>query len=134
PLAVAVGERLWVIEALSKIGDPAAQPRLLEGLEQEDRRVRIAAAKALRDMGDRDAIPALAAAREGTEDRRLSRAIDKALVSIQRRSGVFQSGELSVVQTGPLEGALSAATTAEGAVSLEDSKIAEADPQRGPAG
>ncbi|MEM7516034.1 MAG: HEAT repeat domain-containing protein [Planctomycetota bacterium] len=125
-------EWLQVIEALSEIEDPGAQPRLLEGLDQGERRVRIAALKALRKLGDVDAIPALAVAREGTEDRKLLRAIDKALIAIQHRTGVFQSGELSVVQTEPLEGALSQTEASEGAVSLEDQSAMEAESQHGP--
>ena len=113
-------EWLLVIEALVAIGDKAAQPRLIEGLDQEDRRVRVAAAKALNELGGLEAIPALVAARKKTENRGLLKAIDKARNAIRDRVDVSGGGEVSVIVPEPLEGALSPAASEGGELSLED--------------
>ena len=114
-------EGLALLEAFAEIGDPAAQGRAIQELGHPSQRVRTAAATTLGRLGNLDAIPPLVDALSQNPDRRLRRAIQEATTSIQERAGVFQSGELSITQVGPLEGSLSHADGTTGAeVSLVD--------------
>ena len=115
-----------LLEALTEIGDPAAQKRAIRELDHRSQRVRTAAAATLGRLGDLDAIPALVNALSENPDRRLRRAVKEATASIQERAGVFQSGELSITQVSPLEGSLSSADGPTGSeVSLVDPPEAE---------
>ena len=97
--------------ALGLCGDVAAQPRLLELLDQLNEGVRMATIEALGTIGNVRAVgPLRRAAGEKefiTSD--LARAVEEAVLQIQARAGGSQAGEISIVATEPLEGAVSVA-------------------------
>ncbi|MEM1180134.1 MAG: HEAT repeat domain-containing protein [Acidobacteriota bacterium] len=114
-------EHLLLIESLSEIGDRAAQPRLLEELRHSSDRVRAAAASALIPLGDTSALAPLGEALAACGDPAARRRVAEAIESIQRRLGVAQAGEMSIVPLDSLEGSLSRADGPEGGeVSLDD--------------
>ncbi|MEM8996444.1 MAG: HEAT repeat domain-containing protein, partial [Acidobacteriota bacterium] len=96
-----------VVDALLELSGAEALPSYLEALGHEYPWARAAAARALGRVGDLDTIPALVAALD-TDDRKVRRAVDRAILSIKDRFGAVQSGEVSIVAVEPLEGALSA--------------------------
>ncbi|MEM1180133.1 MAG: HEAT repeat domain-containing protein [Acidobacteriota bacterium] len=124
-------ERLHWLRALVELGDPAAQPRLIEGLLAPEADARAAAAEALGRLGDLDALDPLVAALEAAGDgpRRLRSAFERAIGDIQDRAGVAQAGEVSIVALTPMEGALSsAAASAGGEVSFPEDGDAPGTP------
>lgn len=105
--AMAEHEAESLARALGRLGDPRAQPWLLELLRHPLDRVGIAAAQVLGGLGDVSSVKSL---REAVARRSaVSRAAEAAIEQIQRRLGGLHGGELSVVSTEPLEGAVSPA-------------------------
>ncbi|MEO1087934.1 MAG: HEAT repeat domain-containing protein, partial [Acidobacteriota bacterium] len=66
-------EQLLLINTLSELEDPVVQPRMIEALQHPSVPVQVAAARALAQVGDLDAIPALVAAQAKARRWRSSR-------------------------------------------------------------
>lgn len=111
---------------LGRLGDPRAQPLLLDLLGDLEEQVRTAAAIALGAVGDAAAVEPL---REAAGSRSvvlspLARAVETAVQQIQSRLGGAQAGEISLAAVAPLAGAVSPAGDSEssggGEVSLTE--------------
>ncbi|MEM1179450.1 MAG: hypothetical protein AAGM22_13955, partial [Acidobacteriota bacterium] len=70
--------------------------------------------RALTGFGTRDALPRLEAFAAETTSVVMKARTEQAMKSIQRRAGASQGGQMSLVQTEPLEGALSPASSVKG--------------------
>ncbi|MEO1084195.1 MAG: hypothetical protein AAFY88_08125 [Acidobacteriota bacterium] len=112
-------EHLLLIDGLVELGDPAAQLRLAEELGHSSARVRTAAARALARLGGDYALVPVGDALATESDATARGALSDALGAIQRRLGVSQDGEISIVQLAPLEGSLSKTASEGGEVSLD---------------
>ncbi|MEM8994752.1 MAG: HEAT repeat domain-containing protein [Acidobacteriota bacterium] len=112
----------WIrrIQALETIQDPSAEPALLDGLESSERKVQVAAARALGVLGTLDALPRMAAVVASEGPAAVIDRVKQSMAAIQHRAGSFQTGELSLAAPDTMEGALSPADSADGGeVSLE---------------
>lgn len=111
-------EAVELARGLRRIGDSAAQPRLLELLRHSKAQVRVEAAKALGAVGDVHAVGELRNALDSGVLAKLAlgRAAEAAIELIKGRLGGTQAGEISIVDPVPLEGAVTtAAEDGEGA-------------------
>ena len=70
----------WALKELEPLWTPAP---FLEALKHEDKDVRLYAVKALEKVGDKSAVPALAALRED-EDRKVKKEAEKAIKRLQK--------------------------------------------------
>lgn len=102
-------EAMDLAEGLGKIGDSAAQPRLLLLLQHSSDRVRAGAARALGEVGDLRAVEELRKAVDSgwLAKLALGRAAESAIDQIQDRFGGSQAGEISLASVAPLDGAVS---------------------------
>ncbi|MEO1367291.1 MAG: HEAT repeat domain-containing protein, partial [Acidobacteriota bacterium] len=109
-------EAEWVrrIQALEAIADASAEPALLDALEQGERKVQTAAARALGAFGTLDALPRMAAVADSEEPAAVIARVRQSMATIQQRAGSFQTGEISLSAPDTMEGALSPAASADG--------------------
>lgn len=112
-------EAAALARGFGRLGDPRAQPRLLELLVHPDHQVKLATARALGTVGDARAVPPLretAGSLPETKtafDQDLEQALEQAVLQIQQRLGGQQAGEISIAVTEGLEGAVSPADDSE---------------------
>lgn len=109
---------LACVGALGRREDPAAEPSLVQALQQEQPEVRVAAANALARAGSAAAVlPLKAAAERLPLDRELRRAARQAIVQIQSRVQGGSPGQLSMAEAEG--GELSLADETSGQLSLD---------------
>lgn len=99
--------------ALTRIADPITEPGLILLLEQVNTRVRMAAVRALAQVGTAAAVEPLMSLTTGFGISPLSREAKAAIQQIQARIRGGEQGQLSVVQLDDHEGALSPAIDSE---------------------
>ena len=103
-----------VCDALARIGDPSAEPLLIELVGHTDAGRTLAAAQALSLVGSRRALPALSQARTRPGRRQdVMETLSNAIQTIQAREGLEAT-----------EGAVSLALDAEGGLALPDEETA----------
>lgn len=119
-------ERARLAWALGRSDDVAAQPRLLELLSHADEHVRMSAIEALGAVGDARAVLSLrqAAGEKTLIQTPLAQAVEDAVLQIRLRLGGSQAGEISIVGTETLEGAIST-TKDDGDKSAEEARGGE---------
>ncbi len=97
-----------VARALGQLVHRESEPVVVKLLEHEGNEVRVAAAQALGTLGTVAAVEPLLAQTSGVlKDATLKRAAQQAISSIQSRLGPVEMGRLSLLEPGPLAGALS---------------------------
>jgi HEAT repeats len=102
-------------EALEAIGDPKAEPRLLDAVRHEAAELRIAAARALGVVGTVNAVePLLHELDTKRLDGESRRALREAVSAIQSRLAGAEAGQLSLAATTAEAGRLSLATPRAG--------------------
>ena len=103
-------EAARLARGLGSLRDVAAQPRLVEMLEHAEDGVRKAAAEALGEVGNLEAVrPLRAIVRSaGVLSLAVAQAAESAIAEIQGRAGNSQEGEISLVGVSQLDGAVSA--------------------------
>jgi HEAT repeat protein len=117
-----------IAEALGRIGDPAAEPTLVDLLSHDDIEVATAAASALGWVGTPAAVEPLQEIAGKRRHKDLRQAAGESIQRVQNRITGAEQGQLSLVQLNAAEGALSRAGDAAGG---EVSLVGE-PPESGP--